>query len=152
MEWANDVLEAADVEQLEEEDNGGLVRTHSETFMDDDQADFKKYVYIDADNIMQGPFFEDQMWGWFTTGYFNRETNVSTCCLGGRSFAGRLAVRRSRVGASPTHHSSSPPHRAASRPTLHRHNALDASGRQQPQRKKPRSERTRLRSKSNRCI
>ena len=62
---------------------------------------------------MQGPFFEDQMRGWFSGGYFNRETNVSTWADGGPQ--GDWQNAEIVFGASPTRRSSSPPRRAAGR-------------------------------------
>jgi hypothetical protein len=143
MDWGEEVLEAADdaAEEVEEYD-GELVRTRSETFLDAEQEDYqyKKYVYIDADDTMQGPFSEDQMRGWFSAGYFNHGTKVSTWAdgdpLGDWQNAGTV------FGASPTRRSSSPPRRAGGRPSLQRHNAMDPNGQQQPQRKKPRMKRT----------
>ena len=68
MDWAEEVLDADDAEeQSEEEDDKESVRIRSITFMGVDGLDVynfsKKYVHIDAENNMQGPFFEDQMRG-----------------------------------------------------------------------------------------
>ena len=107
MDWAEEVLDAANSE--EEADDGGLMRTRSKTFLDAEQEDYRytKYVYIDADDTMQGPFYEDQMRGWFSAGYFTFDTKVSTYADGGPQ--GDWQNAGIAFGASPTRRSSSPP-------------------------------------------
>jgi hypothetical protein len=79
MDWGEEVLEVA-ADAAEEEDDGGLVRTRSETFLAAEQEDYQytKYIYIDNFNNEQGPFSEDQMRDRYTAEYLNRDTKVST--------------------------------------------------------------------------